>query len=93
MGSLGDAEFQLLIAAQRSERQRALAAIDASLSAQHASAISAVVSKYADRRAALAQIGDAGERAAAGRHLSAEEAAELARLVLVHAAEKRQLRK
>ena len=90
--SISVAEMQVLVAAQRDERSRALAAIDAGLRSQHASQTAAVVARFADRRAALDQITDAGARAAAAHRLAAEETAELARLALEHAAEKRRLK-
>ena len=83
------AEMQLLVAAQRDERHRALAAIDAGLRSQHASQTAAVIARYAGRRAALAQIAEPTTRAAAAHRLAAEETAELASLALEHAAEKR----
>jgi hypothetical protein len=55
--------------------------------------VAAVVSRFADRRAALAQIADAGTRAAMNQQIAAEEAIELARLAVEHAAEKRQIRR
>lgn len=81
--------MQVLLAAQRDERSRELAAIDAGLRSQHASQTAAVIARFADRRTALDQITDAGARVAAAHRLAAEETAELARLALEHAAEKR----
>ncbi len=60
---------------------------------RHASNVALVVAKFVGRRAALSFMPDAGARAAAGQQLAAEEANELVRLTLEHAAEKRQLRK
>jgi hypothetical protein len=90
--SLHDAERQLLIASQRAARRAAVQSIHAALSVRHGSAVSAVLAKFADRRAALAQMGGQG-RGAALQQLSADETYELARLALEHAAEKRALRK
>lgn len=84
--------MQILVAAQRDERSRALAAIDAGLRSQHASQTAAVIARFADRRAALEQMTDPSARAAAAHRLAAEEAAELARLSLEHAGEKRRLK-
>ena len=86
------AEMDLLVASQRAARRAAALAIDAALSARHAGAIAAVVSRYADRRSALAGMTET-ERAAALRQLASDEAHELARLALEHAGEKRALRK
>ena len=93
VASIHAAELQLLAASQRAERSQAIRAIDAALSAHHASNIAAVIARFADRRTALAQLVDPNARAAAAQQLAAEETAELARLALEHAAEKRQLRK
>lgn len=90
---LHQAEEQVLIASHRAARRAAVQSIHAALSARHGSAVSAVLAKFADRRAALVRHGEEGERAAALRHVSADEAHELARLALEHAAEKRALRK
>lgn len=87
------AELQLLTALQRAVRRQAMAAIDAALQGRHAGAIALVIARFADRRAALGAITDAGERAAIALRIDAEETTELARLALEHAAEKRQLRK
>ena len=62
------------------------------MSARHASNIAAVIAKFAGRRAALVQITDPNARAAAAHQLATEETAELARLAIEHAAEKRRLR-
>lgn len=85
------AEMDLLIAAQRAARQSAFRAIDAALGAHNSSAAAAVVHRFAEQRAALAGL-DANARAAALRRISAEEATELARLAITHAAEKRALK-
>lgn len=92
VGSIHTAEQQLLSAAQREERDRAVRAIDAGLAGRHAGNVAAVVARFADRRAALAMMTDPNVRAAAAQRLAAEEAHELARLALEHAAEKRRLR-
>ena len=92
VGSIHAAELQLLAAAQRAERSQAVRAIDASLAGRHAGNVAAVVARFADRRAALAMMADPSARAAAAQRLAAEEANELARLALEHAAEKRRLR-
>ncbi len=82
----------MLIASQHVARRAAMRSIDAALSGRHAGAVAAVVAKFAGRRAALAS--DEGQgRAAALQQISTEEAHELARLALEHAAEKRALRK
>lgn len=88
---LHDAEVQLLLAGQRAVRRAVLASIDAGISARHAGIIAAVVSRFADRRASVV-IKDVAARSAALRQIAAEEAQELARLTLEHAAEKRALR-
>jgi hypothetical protein len=74
------------------ERRQALAAVDAGLRSLHASRVAAVVSKFADRRAALMHMTDAGARVAASQQIALEEANELARLAVDHAAEKRRMR-
>lgn len=84
--------MQLLSAAQRGERDRAVRAIDAGLADRHAGNVAAVIARFADRRAAMAMMTDPHSRAAAAQRLAAEEAYELARLALEHAAEKRRLR-
>lgn len=91
--SIHVAEDELQAAAQAAERRRALAAVDAGLRSKHASRVAAVVSRFADRRAALAYITDTGTRAAMIRQIAAEEANELARLAVEHAAEKRHLKR
>jgi hypothetical protein len=88
---LHDAEVQLLLACQRAARRAALASIDAGVSSRHAGIIAAVVSRFADRRAGVVTT-DTEARSAALRQIAAEEAQELARLTLEHAAEKRALR-
>lgn len=88
---LHQAEYQLLAASQGATRRAAMRSLHAALSARHGSAVSAVLAKFADRRAALTH-GDADGRAAALKQLSADENCELARLALEHAAEKRALR-
>lgn len=93
MASIHTAELQLLAASQRAERSQAIRAIDAALSARHASNIAAVIARFAGRRVALTELTDPNARAAAAHQLAAEETAELARLALEHAAEKRTLRK
>ncbi len=93
VASIHAAELQLLAASQRAERSQAIRAIDAALAARHTSNIAAVIARFADRRTALAQMIDPNARAAAAHQLAAEETAELARLALEHAAEKRQIRK
>jgi transposase InsO family protein len=92
VASIHTAEQDILAASQRAARRQAVKAADAILSARHASNIAAVITKFAGRRAALAQMIDPSARAAAALQLSAEETAELARLALEHAAEKRRLR-
>ncbi len=86
-----NAEVQLLIASQRAARRAIFASINAGLSARHVGAIVSVVSRFADRRAGVVAI-DQNARASALQQIAAEEAQELARLVLEHAAEKRALR-
>ena len=85
-------ERELQSASLAAERRQALAAVDAGLRSLHASRIAAVVSRFADRRAALAQMTDPGARAAASQQIALEEANELARLAVEHAGEKRRLR-
>ena len=70
-------------------RRQALKSADAALSDRHASTIALVVANFAGRRAALAAIVEPSARAAAAQQLANEETAELARLALQHAAEKR----
>ncbi len=88
VASLHNAEMHLLIARQRAARRAIAQAVDAGLSARHTSAVAAVVSKFANLRAMLAQ-GDEQIRAAGLQRISSDEAHELARLALEHAAEKR----
>jgi hypothetical protein len=87
------AELEILAAAQRAARRQAVTAADATLSTRHASNIALVLTKFASRRAALVAIVDPGARAATAQQLAYDETAELARLALEHAAEKRQMRK
>jgi len=91
--SIHAAERDLQRAAQMVERRQAIAAVDGSLQALHASRIAAVIARFAGRRAAVADLADPAARVAALRQLAAEEASELARLALEHEAEKRQARK
>jgi hypothetical protein len=93
VASIHAAELQILAATQRATRRQALGAIDAMLRDRHASNVALVIARFSSRRAALLLIPDTGARAAAGQQLAAEEANELARLALEHAAEKRSLRK
>jgi hypothetical protein len=93
VASIHAAELQMLAATQRAARRHALGAVDAMLRDRHASNIALVIARFSSRRAALSLIPDTGARAAAGQQLAAEEANELARLALEHAAEKRQMRK
>ena len=93
VASIHNAELEILSAAQNAAQQQAVKAADAALSDRHASAIALVIAKFAGRRAALATIAEPGARAAAAHQLAAEETAELARLALEHAAEKRAQRK
>lgn len=82
----------MLVAAQRAARRDALQAIDAALSARHAGSIAAIAGSFAAKRAGL--VGLSGEaRAAAMSRLSAEEAQETARLVLVFVSEKRAMKR
>lgn len=92
IASIHAAERELQGDSLAAERQLALAALDAGLRSLHASRVAAVVSKFADRRAALVHMTDAGARAAASQQIALEEANELARLAVEHAAEKRRLR-
>ncbi|WP_287389528.1 hypothetical protein [Ralstonia sp.] len=91
--SIHAAERQLQLATQLAERRQAVQAVDAGLQAQHASRIAAVIARFAGRRAGVAELPDPAARAAAMRQLASEEANELARLALEHAAEKRQARR
>lgn len=93
VASIHTAELYLLAASQRAERSQAIRAIDVALSVRHASNIAAVITRFAGRRLALTELTDPNARAAAAHQLAAEETAELARLALEHAAEKRRLRK
>jgi hypothetical protein len=93
VASIHTAELEILSAAQKAARQQTVAATDAMLSDRHASAIALVIAKFAGRRAALATTVEPGARAAAAQQLVSEETAELARLALEHAAEKRAQRK
>ena len=92
VASIHAAELEILSAAQEAARRQAVKAADAALSNRHASSIALVVAKFASRRAALAAIAEPNARAAAAQQLATEETAELARLALQHAAEKRALR-
>ncbi len=93
VASIHNAELEILAASQRAARQQAIKAVDAALSACHASTIALVIAKFAARRAALSAIPEPGARAAAAHQLASEETAELTRLALEHAADKRQMRK
>lgn len=84
--------MDLLIASQRAARRETLAGIDAALGARHASAIVAVVTRFAAQRASLDTL-DASAHAAIVRRLAAEEANELVNLALAHAIEKRALKR
>ena len=90
--SIHAAERELQATSLAVERRQALASVDAGLRSLHASRIAAVVSRFADRRAALAMMTDPSARAAASRQIALEEANELARLAVEHAGEKRRLR-
>ena len=92
IASMHAAERELQSVSLAAERRQALAAVDVGLRSLHASRIAVVVSKFADRRAALVHIADAGTRAAASQQIAMEEANELARLSIEHTAEKRRLR-
>jgi hypothetical protein len=92
VASIHGAEMQMLAATQRAARRQAVGAADAMLRDRHASNIALVIARFSSRRGALSSMPDAGARAAAGQQLAAEEANELARLALEHAAEKRQMR-
>lgn len=81
--------MQILIAAQRDERRLAMSALHAALAGQHAAQAAAVVSRFADRRTAAANLTDPAERQAQLGRIAYEESSELLRLVLEHAAEKR----
>jgi len=91
--SIHAAERQLQVASQLAERRQAVQAVDAALQSQNASRIAAVIARFAGRRAGVAELADPAARAAAMRQLASEEANELARLALEHAAEKRQSRR
>jgi hypothetical protein len=93
VASIHAAEMQMLAVTQRAARRQAVRAADAMLRHRHASNIAMVIARFSSRRAALSLIPDTGARAAASQQLAAEEANELARLALEHAAEKRQMRK
>lgn len=82
----------LLVAAQRDERQRALASIDAGLSTRHAAQAAAVIARFAGKRAALSTTIDGPSRAVALQQLAADETAELVRLAVEHVNEKRRQR-
>ena len=82
----------ILAATQRAARRQAVTAVDAMLRDRHASNIALVIAKFC-RSARGAVIDDPMRaRAAAANNLPPEETAELARLALEHAAEKRQMR-
>lgn len=91
--SIHAAERQLQAAGQLAERRQAVQAVDAALHSQQASRIAAVIARFAGRRAGVAELADPAARAAAMQQLGSEEANELARLALEHAAEKRQARR
>lgn len=92
IASLLDAEMRLLVAAQRAARTQIFAAIDAACAGLHAARTSAVLSRFAGRRAALHQAGDPAQAQSALARIAAEETAELAVLALELAAEKRRRR-
>lgn len=75
----------MLVAAQRAARDAVVATVEAALSSLHAGAVAGVVTRYADRRAALSPSLDPAVRAAELRRSMADEAAELARLAADHA--------
>ncbi len=85
--------MQLLVAAQRDVRNRALSALHAGLGTIHSSQRVSVVARYADRRAAAAALTDPAARTSALRALVQEEAAELAQLALAQAQERRRFSK
>ncbi len=91
MVAISKAEMALLVAAQQDERRRTLASIDASLHGRHTAQAAAVVARFAGRRAALSSLDGPG-KAAVLQRLAAEESAELVRLALEMANEKRGLR-
>ena len=92
IASIHAAERELQGDSLAAERRQALAAVDAGLRSLHASKVAAVVSRFADRRAALVHMSDAGARVAASQQIALEEANELARLAIEHAAEKLHMR-
>ena len=77
--SIHAAERELQATSLAVERRQALASVDAGLRSLHSSRIAAVVSRFADRRAALAMMSDPGARAAEAQRLSIEEASEIGR--------------
>lgn len=91
LSSVLAAEMQMLIAAQRAERQRALGALDEALRSKHAVQTSAVVARFGHQRSVLS-LTDPAARAAELHRLASEETAELARLALEHGTEKRRIR-
>ena len=92
IASIHAAERELQGDSLAAERRQALAAVDAGLRSLHASKVAAVVSRFADRRAALVHMSDAGARVAASQQIALEEANELARLAFEHATERRHMR-
>ena len=92
IASIHAAERELQGDSLAAERRQALVAVDAGLRSLHTSRVAAVVSRFADRRAALVHMTDAGARAAANQQVALEEANELARLAVEHVAEKRRMR-
>jgi hypothetical protein len=92
IASIHAAEREMQDDSLAAERRQALAAGDAGLRSLHANKVAAVVSKFADRRAALVHMTDAGARVAASQQIALEEANELARLAIEHAAERRRMR-
>ena len=93
VASLSLAEMQVLVAAQREERQRTLSAVEGGLRSQHASQTAAIVGRFADRRSAVFAMIDDGARGAALARLAAEETAELAHLAVEQSGERRRLRR
>ncbi len=92
VASIHAAERELQSESFAPERRQALAALDAGLRSLHASKVAAVVSRFADRRVALSHMTDVGARAAESQQIAQEEANEMARLSVEHAAEKRRMR-
>lgn len=92
IASLLEVEMKLLVAAQRAARSQIFASIDAACADLHTARTTAVLSRFAARRAAVAQSGNPAQQKAALDRIAIEETTELAALALELAAQKRRRR-